>query len=236
MKRAYFITGTDTNVGKTSATLALMTYFKQQNLSVVGMKPVASGCEKIDGEWRNSDALAIQKNGSQFIDYPLINPYAYELPISPHLAGKATPVDLEIIFANFQTLQNLADVVIVEGAGGWYAPLNENETIADLARKLNVPIILVVAIKLGCINHAQLTSEAIKNAGLNCVGWIAVCNDASFNCVDLTIDSLVVRLQIPLLGVFPYSKDANFEALAKRIKFTKSQNTPKYAKLNAFHA
>jgi dethiobiotin synthetase len=219
MKQAYFVTGTDTNVGKTWATLALMTYFKQQNLSVIGMKPVASGCEKIDGEWRNSDALSIQKMGSQLVDYSLLNPYAYELPISPHLAGKKNPANLETIFTNFQTLQNLADVVVVEGAGGWYAPLNERETIADLAKKLNVPIILVVSIKLGCINHALLTVEAIQNAGLNCVGWIAVCNDAEFECVDLTIESLVARLKIPLLGVLPYSEQADFEDLAQRINF-----------------
>ena len=219
MRQSYFITGTDTNVGKTWATLALMTYFKQQNLSVIGMKPVASGCEKIDGEWRNSDALAIQKMGSQFVDYSLLNPYAYELPISPHLAGKENPANLETILTNFQTLQNLADVVIVEGAGGWYAPLNDHETIADLAKKLNVPIILVVSIKLGCINHALLTSEAIQNADLNCAGWIAVCNDAGFEYVELTIESLVARLKIPLLGVLPYSEQADFEDLAQRIKF-----------------
>jgi dethiobiotin synthetase len=217
MKQSYFITGTDTNVGKTWATLTLMAYFKKQNLSVVGMKPVASGCEKISSEWRNSDALAIQKMGSEFVDYSLLNPFAYELPISPHLAGKKNPVDLETVFANFQTLQNLADVLIVEGAGGWYAPLNENETIADLAKKLNVPIILVVSIKLGCINHALLTTEAIKNAGLNCIGWIAVCNDEMFDCVDLTIESLVARLKMPLMGTFPYSETANFEALAREI-------------------
>jgi dethiobiotin synthetase len=219
MNHAYFVTGTDTNVGKTWTTLALMTYLKQQNLSVIGMKPVASGCEKIGGEWRNSDALAIQKMGSQFVDYSLLNPYAYELPISPHLAGKENPANLETIFTHFKTLQNLGDVVIVEGAGGWYAPLNDNETIADLAQKLNVPIILVVSIKLGCINHALLTSEAIKNSGLNCAGWIAVCNDTNFDCVDLTIDSLVARLKIPLLGVLPYSKQADFVNLAQRIKF-----------------
>ncbi len=217
MKQSYFITGTDTNVGKTWATLTLMAYFKKQNLSVVGMKPVASGCEKISGEWRNSDALAIQKMGSEFVDYSLLNPFAYELPISPHLAGKKNPVDLKTVFTNFQTLQNLADVLIVEGAGGWYAPLNENETIADLAKKLNVPIILVVSIKLGCINHALLTTEAIKNAGLNCIGWIAVCNDEMFDCVDLTIESLVARLKMPLMGTFPYSETANFEALAREI-------------------
>ncbi len=212
MKQAYFITGTDTNVGKTWATLALMSHFKQQGLCVVGMKPVASGCEKIEGSWKNSDALAIQKNGSKFIDYSLINPYAYELPISPHLAGKDNPANLETIFTNFQALQNLADVVIIEGAGGWYAPLNVHESIADLAQKLNIPIILVVAIKLGCINHALLTFEAIEKSKLNCAGWLAVCNDADFDCVDLTIDSLITRLTAPLLGIFPFEKNWNVTA------------------------
>jgi len=217
MKQNYFVTGTDTNVGKTWATLALMTYFKQQNLSVMGMKPVASGCEKINGEWQNADALAIQKISSTSVDYSLINPFAYELPISPHLAGKDNPANLDTIFANFQTLQNLADVLIVEGAGGWYAPLNDRETIADLAKKLNVPIILVVSIKLGCINHAQLTAEAIQNTGLDCTGWLAVCNDADFDCVDLTIGSLVARLPMPLLGILPYSEHADFAYLARQI-------------------
>lgn len=207
MKRTYFITGTDTNVGKTWATLALMNHFKQQNLSVLGMKPVASGCEKIGDEWKNDDALAIQKNGSFVVDYEIINPFAYELPISPHLAGKENPANFDTILANFQTLQKLADVVIVEGAGGWYAPLTENETIADLAKLLDLPIILVVGIRLGCINHALLTAQAIQNAGLNCVGWLAVCNDANFECVDLTIESLKERLEIPLLAIFPYSTE-----------------------------
>lgn len=218
MKRAYFVTGTDTNAGKTWATLALMTHFKQQDLSVLGMKPVASGCEKINDEWKNSDALAIQENGSFVVDYSLINPFAYELPISPHLAGKDNPANLETIFENFQILRDLADVVIVEGAGGWYAPLNETETIADLAQKLNLPIILVVGIKLGCINHALLTAEAMKNAGLNCVGWLAVCNDANFNCVNLTIESLKNRLTMPLLGIFPYLKEADFAYLGNKIE------------------
>ena len=210
MKKNYFVTGTDTNVGKTWATLALMQHFKNQNLSVLGMKPVASGCEKVGNEWQNSDALAIQKMGSQFVEYSILNPFAYELPISPHLAGKKNPANLETIFANFQTLQNLADVLIVEGAGGWYAPLNETETISDLAQILNVPIILVVAIKLGCINHALLTFETIQNANLNCVGWVAVCNDADFDCVDLTIESIKNRSNAPLIATIPYSTIFNY--------------------------
>lgn len=206
MKRAYFVTGTDTNVGKTWATLALMNHFKQQNLSVLGMKPIASGCEKIGNEWINDDALTIQKHGSFEIDYKIINPFAYEKSISPHLAGKDNPANFDTILASFQTLQNLADVVIVEGAGGWYVPLNETETIADLAKKLNLPIILVVSIKLGCINHALLTAQAIENANLNCVGWLAVCNDKDFSCIDLTLESVKKRLKIPLLGVFAHNQ------------------------------
>lgn len=206
MKHTYFVTGTDTNVGKTWATLALMSYFKEQNLSVLGMKPVSAGCEKIGDEWQNEDALAIQKNGSFDVDYKIINPFAYELPISPHLAGKENPVNFEVILKNFQTLQNLADVVIVEGAGGFFVPLNETQTIADLARELNLPIIVVAGIRLGCINHALLTVQAIENAGLICHGWIAVCNDASFDYVDSAIESIKKRLSMPLLAVFPYGE------------------------------
>ena len=219
MKQGYFITGTDTNVGKTWVTLALMTYFKQKKFSVMGMKPVASGCEKIDAHWRNADALSIAQCNSQWVDYDLINPYAYEQPISPHLAGKLNPVDVAVVCSHVQKLQSMADVIIVEGAGGWYAPLNAKQTIADLAQALQLPIILVVSIKLGCINHAQLTFEAIEKAQLPCAGWIAVCNDAEFNCVDDTIDSLVERLPIALLSVLPYLSEPNFDYLAATIHF-----------------
>jgi dethiobiotin synthetase len=219
MKQGYFITGTDTNVGKTWVTLALMTYFKQKKFSVMGMKPVASGCEKIDTHWRNADALSIAQCNSQWVDYDLINPYAYEQPISPHLAGKLNPVDVAVVCSHVQKLQSMADVIIVEGAGGWYAPLNATQTIADLAQALQLPIILVVSIKLGCINHAQLTFEAIEKAQLPCAGWIAVCNDAEFNCVDDTIDSLVERLPIALLSVLPYLSEPNFDYLAATIHF-----------------
>ncbi|MBV5301899.1 MAG: dethiobiotin synthase [Methylococcales bacterium] len=219
MKQGYFITGTDTNVGKTWVTLALMTYFKQQNLSVVGMKPVASGCEKIDNHWRNADALSIQQCNSQWLDYDLINPYAYELPISPHLAGKSNPADFTIVLSQFHTLQTLADVVIVEGAGGWYAPLNAAQTIADLAQALQLPVILVVSIKLGCINHAQLSVDAIEKAQLTCAGWVAVCNDVEFNCIDATIEALVERLPMPLLSVMPYLDEEDFDYLAATIHF-----------------
>jgi dethiobiotin synthetase len=183
------------------------------------MKPVASGCEKIDNHWRNADALSIQQCNSQWLDYDLINPYAYELPISPHLAGKSNPADFTIVLSQFHTLQTLADVVIVEGAGGWYAPLNAAQTIADLAQALQLPVILVVSIKLGCINHAQLSVDAIEKAQLTCAGWVAVCNDVEFNCIDATIEALVERLPMPLLSVMPYLDEEDFDYLAATIHF-----------------
>lgn len=177
MEKAYFITGTDTNVGKTWATIALMRYFKSRGKSVLGMKPVASGCLMRDGQLKNADALLIQENTSFQIDYDLINPYAYELAVSPHIAGVKNPVNLDRLAAQFERLKTLADIVVVEGAGGWYTPLNERETISDLAKVLALPVIMVVAIKLGCINHARLTYQAIAQSGVNCAGWIAVCTD-----------------------------------------------------------
>ncbi len=125
MEQGYFITGTDTNAGKTWATIALMRYFKQQGKSVAGMKPVASGCFMQDGQLKNEDALLIQENASLKIDYDLINPYAYELPVSPHIAGINNPVKLANIVERFNALKELAEIVLVEGAGGWYAPLND---------------------------------------------------------------------------------------------------------------
>ena len=204
MKKGYFITGTDTNVGKTSVTLALITYFKQQGASVIAMKPVASGCNYIDRQWKNGDALAMQADNSFTLAYSLINPYAYEKPISPHLAGIENPADFEKIYALFQAHQQIADIVLVEGAGGWYTPLNESQSVADLALKIQLPVILIVGIRLGCINHALLTLEAINKSSLSCAGWIAVCTDSDFNYADLTIQTLTTKLSTPLLGIFPF--------------------------------
>ena len=224
MEQGYFITGTDTNAGKTWATIALMRYFKQQGKSVVGMKPVASGCsfpraawEYQDGQLKNEDALLIQENASLKIDYDLINPYAYELPVSPHIAGINNPVNLSKIVERFNVLKELAEIVVVEGAGGWYAPLNENEDISDLAKALELPVILVVAIKLGCINHAKLTWQAIKHSGIPCAGWIAMCIDPDMLKPDENIQSIKSALNVPLLGVLPYLASADFDLLAGKL-------------------
>lgn len=218
MEKGYFITGTDTNVGKTWATVALMRYFKRQGKSVVGMKPVASGCLMQDGQLRNEDALLIQENASLPVDYDVINPYAYELPVSPHIAGVNNPAKLDLLVAKFEQLKTLADIVVVEGAGGWYSPLNEREDNSDLATALGLPVIMVVAIRLGCINHAKLTYQAIMQSGITCAGWIAACTDPELLSRDENILTLTNALGVPLLGVLPYRKAPDFKFLSEKVK------------------
>jgi len=217
MENGYFITGTDTNAGKTWATIALMRYFKQQGKFVAGMKPVASGCFMQDGQLKNEDALLIQENASVKIDYDLINPYAYELPVSPHIAGINNPVKLATIVEKFNALKELAEIVLVEGAGGWYAPLNDSEDISDLAKSLALPVIIVVAIRLGCINHAKLTWQGIQHSGIQCAGWVAVCVDRDMLNPDENICTIRTVLSAPLLGVLPNLVCADFDLLAGQL-------------------
>lgn len=216
MHSAYFITGTDTDVGKTWATLSLMHAIKQQGKSVIGMKPVAAGCElTTDGNLRNADALLLQAHSSVPVDYALINPYAYQLPLSPHLAGAHNPVELSVVQQGFQQLQHLAEVVLVEGAGGWYSPVNATQANSDLAQRLGLTVILVVGIKLGCINHARLSYQAISHSGLHCSGWIAVCVDQTTLRSEDIIKTLQKQLSSPLLGILPYDKNADFSGFAQ---------------------
>ena len=224
MIKSYFITGTDTDVGKTWATIALMRYFKQQGYSVVGMKPVAAGCtyasdvEHEGGEvLRNADALLMQANASIDVAYELVNPYAYSLPASPHIAGVDDPVNLAKVVSCFDTLKSLADIVLVEGAGGWYAPINQQEDISDLAKKLALPVILVVGIKLGCINHAKLSYQVIQQSGLECAGWIAACIDGDMLFLEENIEMLKAVLSAPLLGVLPHLAEIDFDCLANHL-------------------
>jgi dethiobiotin synthetase len=224
MEQGYFITGTDTNAGKTWATVALMRYFRRRGKTVAGMKPVASGCalpgaawERPDGRLKNEDALLIQENASARIAYDLINPYAYELPVSPHIAGIGNPVKLATIAEKFNTLKTVADIVLVEGVGGWHAPLNDREDVSDLAKALALPVIIVVAIRLGCINHAKLTYAAVQQSGLPCAGWIAVCVDPGMLKPEENIHTIKAALNTPLLGVLPYLDTADFDLLAGKL-------------------
>ncbi|NOT85740.1 MAG: dethiobiotin synthase [Methylococcaceae bacterium] len=204
MPRGYFITGIDTGVGKTWVTLALMRYFSLRGESVIGMKPVAAGCELINGQLKNSDALLLQAYSSVALDYQQVNPYAYALPVSPHIAGVDNPVDLTVVQQQLTTLQGMADKVVVEGAGGWYSPLSLQLDNATLAKALNLPVVLVVAIRLGCINQACLSLQAIRQSGVDCAGWVAVCNDPAMQAKPANIDYLKTVLDASLLGVMPY--------------------------------
>lgn len=217
MEQGYFITGTDTNVGKTWATVALLRYFKAKGKSAIGLKPVASGCFIKDSQLFNEDALLLQENASVKLDYGLVNPYAFELPVSPHIAGKDRPVELSLIKEVFGQVKDKAQIVLVEGAGGWHSPLNTYQDNSDLAKALNLPVILVVAIKLGCINHARLTYHAIKQRGLSCVGWIAVHSDRSQLFPEMTVSYIKDALGAPLLAGLPYTNTADFDQLAENL-------------------
>ena len=178
MKQAFFITGTDTNVGKTYVACQLIADYVAQGYKVIGMKPVAAGCELVDGAWVNEDVLKLEAASNVKAPRNLVNPYSFKEAIAPHIAAELAGVNVEIsvIKQAFDALTELADIVIVEGAGGFLVPLNsssENKTMADLVAALNIPIILVVEMKLGCINHTLLTVEAIQARNLTLHGWVA---------------------------------------------------------------
>lgn len=236
MEQGFFITGTDTNVGKTWATLTLMQYFQAQGKTVLGMKPVASGCDFIDGKLRNQDALLLQKNASVKLGYELINPFAYQAAISPHLAGEKNPVALSKIVSAFEVLKQHAQIVLVEGVGGWYVPLNQQgDDVESMAKCLGLPVIMVVGMRLGCLNHARLTYQAIMGSGLRCAGWMAVCIDPAMQKLHENIDSLQQGITAPLLGILPYMPTANFKMLAKTIDFKNNINHNKNAVFHTNH-
>jgi len=216
-QRGFFITGTDTGVGKTWATVALMRHFKKLDKSVIGMKPVASGCELVNGILVNDDALLLQEYSTVRLPYEVVNPYSYMLPISPHLAGKDNPADFRKILDIYTKLTGQAEIIFVEGAGGWYSPLNDSQKNSDLAVLLGIPVVMVVAIKLGCINHALLTAKAMSADNALAIGWIANCLDANSECKLDVIETLKALLEMPLIGIFPYFESPDFDCLVKAI-------------------
>lgn len=219
MGQGYFVTGTDTGIGKTWSTVALIQYFKDQGKSVAGMKPVASGCEEVDGELRNADAQLLQQHSSISLPYKAINPYAFSLAVAPHIAAEKCGVVIEIdkIISYYKKIAKLADVVLVEGVGGWLVPLNEAQDIADLARQLNLPVIVIVGVRLGCINQAKLTFAAIRQAGVRCAGWIACCVEQDMQMLDENIQALTQAIDIPLLAVFPYKDKLDSEYFSQQL-------------------
>lgn len=204
-RSGYFITGTDTGVGKTVVTLGLMQYLQAQGQTVVAMKPVASGCERTAAGLRNADALQLQQQASVPLDYALVNPYAFEPAIAPHIAAARAGIRIDMgkILSGYQELTRQADCVLVEGVGGWQVPLTDDETMADLARALGLEVILVVAIRLGCLNHALLTAESVLARGCSLGGWVANRFSPLPESVLENINYLKSMLSVPLLGVLP---------------------------------
>lgn len=206
MVQGYFVTGTDTGVGKTTVSCALLRAFAAQGKKVIGMKPVVAGSE--NGKWPDVEQLIAASNISAAREY--VNPYAFDPPISPHIAAQQAgiEIDLAVIQHAYQALSNQADIVIVEGAGGFLVPVNQTQKGADLARALNLPVILVVGMRLGCLNHAMLTAQAIRIAGLPLAGWVANGVDPQMRMLKENIATLEQRLEGPLLGIIPFTKNS----------------------------
>jgi dethiobiotin synthetase len=181
MKQSFFITGTDTEVGKTYIACKLIKHYVALGYKVVGMKPVAAGCDWVDGAWLNEDVKLLTAASNVQAPTHLINPYSFKEPIAPHIAAQheGVTIDLQLIVDAYQQLTQIADIVIVEGAGGLLVPLGDDHTLVDLVAQLNIPIILVVGLKLGCINHALLTYEVIQQRQLKLDSWLANPIDSS---------------------------------------------------------
>lgn len=199
----YFITGTDTHVGKTLISCALLRGFSGQGARVVGMKPVAAGCDEQD---MNEDVRLLRAASNVLATRGQINPYCFARAVSPHLAARfvGVRINLERMVESYSELAALADVVVVEGAGGFRVPLNEQQDGADLAKALNLPVILVVGMRLGCLNHTLLTVESVSACGLRLAGWVANCVDEEMPMLSENIATLQQRIDAPLLGVVPH--------------------------------
>ena len=207
MAKTYFVTGTDTDAGKTVVACGLLQAFANEGLTTAAVKPVAAGCDETDEGLRNGDALALMSVVTQKLPYAQVNPVALAPAIAPHIAASQVNKRLSVArLAGFCRGVSMAkvDKVLVEGAGGWRVPLNERETLAELPKELNIPVILVVGMKLGCINHAILTAEAICNDGCKLAGWVANVVDKDMAELAANFASLQSCIAAPCLGLVPF--------------------------------
>ncbi|HQS82946.1 MAG TPA: dethiobiotin synthase [Thiobacillus sp.] len=213
--RGLFVTGTDTGVGKTRVAVALIHALRAQGLRVAAMKPVAAG--HAPGEL-NEDVAALMLATNAAVDLRDVNPYAFAAPVAPHIGAQLAGVriELDVIAAAYLRLAATADVVVVEGAGGWRVPLNERDDMADLAQRLGLPVVLVVGLRLGCLNHALLTAESIAHRQLPWAGWVGNHVDPAMACQAENVAALHARLPGPCLGVQPHLDPEIFAADAPK--------------------
>jgi dethiobiotin synthetase len=212
----YFVTGTDTAVGKTLISCALLYAFAAQGKRIVGMKPVAAGC---DADGLNEDVNQLRAASNTLASLGQINPYSFFHPVAPHIAARnaGVSITLDRILESYNELAAQAEVVIVEGAGGFQVPLNDTQDSTDLAVALGLPVILVVGMRLGCLNHALLTLRAINDCGLICAGWVANVLDPDMAALDENIQALQQRIKAPLLGVVKHQAAPDAHTIATQL-------------------
>ncbi len=214
-KSAFFITGTDTGVGKTWASISLLQHLNEQGHSTLGLKPVAAGCKKVGSHWENEDAQLLQAYSSINKNYRQINPYAFEIATSPHIACDGVEIDVESFKKQLHDFRRHIDYVLVEGAGGWLSPLDNKLTNKTFAEQLGLPVILVVGLRLGCINQALLSVLAIQQSKLNLCGWVAMQIDEKMLYIEENIAYLQTHISPPLLTVIPFNQPLNVASLSK---------------------
>lgn len=212
----YFITGTDTDCGKTLITQGLMLLARRQEITVSGMKPVASGGITTTHGRHNSDALAIQKSCTKEPPYHLVNPYCFEPAIAPHIAAEQEGITIEpgVIEVAREQLDAKSEMMFVEGVGGWRVPLGRDLDVAGLCKFLDTPAILVAGIRLGCINHTLLTVESIRASQVPLAGWVANCIEPDMQVREENIATLESLVDAPLLGIVPWLENATAEDVA----------------------
>lgn len=227
-KKKFFVAGTDTDVGKTLISSALLHCARAKGLETLGLKPVAAGCEMTDQGLRNADALNLISESSVSLPYEQVNPVALAPAIAPHIAAvqaqKRVSADRLVGLVRGAFMQPF-DFCVVEGAGGWRVPLNARETMADLAKQLDLPVVLVVGVRLGCLNHALLTAEAIIRDGLKISGWVANVIDADMPVLEENIGTLRHVLPFPDLGVVPFQKGITAPDASKHLDISKLLET-----------
>ncbi|MEQ8426622.1 MAG: dethiobiotin synthase [Gammaproteobacteria bacterium] len=206
MSKGFFITGTDTGVGKTWFTVLLMRFLQENGVLVNGMKPIASGAEERSGRLVNEDATAILAACASPLEYDEVNPFLYEPPVAPHIAADKAqkPIDTSRIMAAYDSLRSKSECLVVEGVGGWRVPINHEQTLGYIAGLMQLPVILVVGLRLGCINHALLTAEAVRQDGLELAGWAVSTLEKDYLYRDETLATLEKGLNCPFLAEIPH--------------------------------
>lgn len=221
MKQKYFVAGTDTDAGKTLISAALLYKAKAAGMTTVGLKPIAAGCEETPDGLRNDDALKLIEQSTEKLPYEQVNPIAFARPIAPHIAGQLLqrPLSAGRIVGLLRgvLMINRAQFSLVEGAGGYRVPLNPKETLADVSKELKLPVILVVGMKLGCLNHALLTVESIQRDGLKLAGWVANRIDGDMDVYEENVETLHAMIQAPCLGEVPFLSDPTAEQAAEYV-------------------